>query len=58
MDANEELLKSLPPPLVAAVYYRSQDLYMFDRWAARGGVGAGAGGGAVWGLGRGGPWER
>nr|AAM12876.1 quinol-to-oxygen oxidoreductase [Chlamydomonas reinhardtii] len=29
-DANEELLKSLPPPLVAAVYYRSQDLYMFD----------------------------
>ncbi|KXZ53636.1 hypothetical protein GPECTOR_6g553 [Gonium pectorale] len=30
VDANEELLKSLPPPLVAAVYYRSPDLYMFD----------------------------
>ncbi|GLC53326.1 hypothetical protein PLESTB_000732400 [Pleodorina starrii] len=30
VDANEELLKSLPPPLVAAMYYRSQDLYMFD----------------------------
>ncbi|GFR44103.1 hypothetical protein Agub_g5265 [Astrephomene gubernaculifera] len=30
VDANEQLLKSLPPPLVAAMYYRSQDLYMFD----------------------------
>ncbi|GIL82974.1 hypothetical protein Vretifemale_11658 [Volvox reticuliferus] len=30
VDANEEQLKSLPPPLVAAMYYRSQDLYMFD----------------------------
>lgn len=28
VDANEELLKSLPPPLVAAEYYRAQDLYM------------------------------
>ncbi|GBF99932.1 plastid terminal oxidase [Raphidocelis subcapitata] len=31
VDANEELLKSLPPPLVAAEYYCGQDLYrMFD----------------------------
>lgn len=29
-DANEELLKSLPPPLVAAEYYSGADLYMFD----------------------------
>ncbi len=32
MDANEESLKSLPPPLVAAEYYRSSDLYMFDEF--------------------------
>jgi ubiquinol oxidase len=32
VDANEELLKSLPPPLVAAEYYRSTDLYMFDEF--------------------------
>ncbi|KIZ07729.1 Alternative oxidase 4 [Monoraphidium neglectum] len=29
-DANEELLKSLPPPLVAAEYYTGPDLYLFD----------------------------
>jgi ubiquinol oxidase len=29
-DANEELLKSLPPPYVAAQYYLSADLYLFD----------------------------
>jgi len=28
VDANEELLRSLAPPLVAAQYYRSPDLYM------------------------------
>eukprot|EP00877_Chromochloris_zofingiensis_P007896 jgi/Chrzof1/335/Cz01g12010.t1 len=27
---NEDLLKSLPPPMVAAAYYRNEDLYMFD----------------------------
>lgn len=32
VDANESLLKSLPPPLVAASYYRSADLYMFDEF--------------------------
>lgn len=25
---NEDLLKSLPPPMVAAAYYRNEDLYM------------------------------
>lgn len=32
VDANEALLKQLPPPLVAATYYRSTDLYMFDEF--------------------------
>ena len=32
MDANEKLLKELPPPLVAAEYYLSDDLYMFDEF--------------------------
>jgi len=32
VDANEELLKALEPPLVAAQYYRSPDLYMFDEF--------------------------
>jgi ubiquinol oxidase len=29
-DANEELLRSLPPPLCAAEYYSGTDLYLFD----------------------------
>ena len=29
-DSNEELLKSLPPPVCALEYYRGGDLYMFD----------------------------
>ncbi|KAF5834555.1 hypothetical protein DUNSADRAFT_8722 [Dunaliella salina] len=32
VDANEELLKELEPPLVAVQYYRSPDLYMFDEF--------------------------
>lgn len=28
VDANEELLKSLPPPYVALQYYRGNDIYM------------------------------
>ncbi|KAJ9518719.1 hypothetical protein QJQ45_018695 [Haematococcus lacustris] len=32
LDANEPLLKSLAPPLVAAEYYRSCDLYLFDEF--------------------------
>jgi ubiquinol oxidase len=32
VDANEELLKCLPPPLVAAEYYQASDLYMFDEF--------------------------
>jgi ubiquinol oxidase len=28
VDTNESLLKELPPPLVAASYYRNADLYM------------------------------
>lgn len=31
-DENEALLKSLPPPMVAAAYYRSGDVYMFDEF--------------------------
>lgn len=31
-DANEELLKQLPPPLVAAQYYLSGDYYLFDEF--------------------------
>ncbi|KAF6253734.1 alternative oxidase-domain-containing protein [Scenedesmus sp. NREL 46B-D3] len=31
-DANEELLKTLPPPLVAAQYYLSGDYYLFDEF--------------------------
>jgi len=27
---NKELLRSLPPPLVALEYYKSGDLYLFD----------------------------
>lgn len=29
-DTNEDLLKSLPPPVCALEYYRGGDLYMFD----------------------------
>jgi len=28
-DANEELLKTMPPPLVALQYYKGDDLYMW-----------------------------
>lgn len=31
-DANKSLLTQLPPPLVAAQYYRSSDLYYFDEF--------------------------
>ncbi|CAM6104079.1 unnamed protein product [Calypogeia fissa] len=31
-DANEELLKTLPPPPVAVAYYESKDLYMYDEF--------------------------
>jgi ubiquinol oxidase len=31
-DANQDLLQSLPPPLVAAQYYTSEDLYLFDEF--------------------------
>jgi len=30
VDTNEQMLKELSPPLVAASYYRNADLYMFD----------------------------
>lgn len=30
VDANKELLKTLPPPVVALEYYKGEDLYMFD----------------------------
>lgn len=30
VDANEAILKSLPPPSVAVQYYLSNDIYMFD----------------------------
>ncbi len=30
VDSNAELLKTLPPPLVALEYYTRGDLYMFD----------------------------
>mmetsp|Transcript_3503 Transcript_3503/g.12201 ORF Transcript_3503/g.12201 Transcript_3503/m.12201 type:complete len:1039 (-) Transcript_3503:1573-4689(-) len=32
VDANEELLKSLPPPQEAVEYYNSKDLYLFDEF--------------------------
>lgn len=28
VDTNEDLLRSLPPPLIAVQYYRGEDLYM------------------------------
>lgn len=30
VEENEELLKTLPPPMVAVSYYKDEDLYMFD----------------------------
>ncbi|WIA39156.1 hypothetical protein OEZ86_005284 [Tetradesmus obliquus] len=30
VESNQEALAALPPPLVAAAYYRNEDLYMFD----------------------------
>jgi len=32
VDANAELLKTLPPPPVAVEYYLSEDLYQFDKF--------------------------
>lgn len=32
VDANEELLKTLPPPAVAISYWEGADLYMFDEF--------------------------
>lgn len=31
VEQNEELLRSIPPPLVALNYYKSGDLYLFDQ---------------------------
>ncbi len=30
VEENAELLKTLPPPLVALEYYKNGDLYLFD----------------------------
>mmetsp|Transcript_66749 Transcript_66749/g.159642 ORF Transcript_66749/g.159642 Transcript_66749/m.159642 type:complete len:678 (-) Transcript_66749:17-2050(-) len=43
VDANEELLRKLPPPPVAVEYYRGGNLYNFDKfqtsmWAPEGGI--------------------
>ena len=38
VDANADLLKSLPPPAVAAAYYRNEDLYFFDEMQQAAGV--------------------
>ncbi len=32
VEENAELLKSIPPPLVALNYYKSGDLYLFDQF--------------------------
>lgn len=29
-EENEDILKTLPPPLAAVAYYRGDDVYMFD----------------------------
>ena len=29
-EQNKDILKSMPPPLVALEYYKGGDLYMFD----------------------------
>lgn len=36
LEANAPLLRALPPPRVAAAYYRCGDLYLFDAMAAGG----------------------
>ena len=35
VDANEALLKTLPPPGVALEYYKGEDLYMFEEFSVR-----------------------
>lgn len=30
LETNREVLKTIPPPMVALNYYRNQDLYLFD----------------------------
>lgn len=32
VDANEDVLRSLPPPKIAKLYYDGGDLYMFDEF--------------------------
>mmetsp|Transcript_11681 Transcript_11681/g.25046 ORF Transcript_11681/g.25046 Transcript_11681/m.25046 type:complete len:421 (+) Transcript_11681:151-1413(+) len=32
LETNRELLRSIPPPMVALNYYRNQDLYLFDEF--------------------------
>ena len=32
MDANKELLKTLPPPVEALEYYHGNDMYLFDEF--------------------------
>lgn len=32
LRTNKDILKELPPPMVALNYYRNQDLYLFDEW--------------------------
>jgi ubiquinol oxidase len=34
VEQNAELLKSMPPPLVALNYYKAGDLYLFDAFQA------------------------
>lgn len=36
VDANKELLQTLPPPFVAVQYYRGDDLYLFDEFQTSG----------------------
>ena len=35
VDANKELLKSLPPPIEALEYYNGNDMYLFDEFQAQ-----------------------
>lgn len=35
VDANEALLKTLPPPVVALEYYKGEDLYLFEEFSVR-----------------------
>jgi len=32
VDANKELLKTLPPPVEALEYYNGNDMYLFDEF--------------------------